>query len=110
MTATLADLEATEARLKANGWSEDNLHWWRRSSYAEAGLTVPQPVASTRAAVTATKHPETGADWARRLTGKTKAEAPAPGSLAARAIALGYGRKNDAAGSPMPRFTGVEER
>lgn len=71
---------------------------------------MPQPVASTRGAVTATKRAETGAEWARRLTGKVEAEAPAPGSLAARAIALGYGRKKDVAGGPVRRVISVEER
>ena len=110
MTETLADLRATEARLKADGWSEGNLNWWRRSAYADAGLAVPQPGPSTRSSVTAPKPPETGADWARRLTGKAEAAAPALGSLAARAIALGYGRKEDGAGKPLSRFIGVEER
>ena len=74
MTASLADLQATEARLKANGWSEGNLHWWRRSAYADAGLAVPQLGSLTRSAVTVTK-PESGADWAKRLTGKAEIEA-----------------------------------
>ena len=70
MTVTLADLQATEASLKANGWSEGNLRWWRRSAYAEAGLAVPQSGPSTRSIVTtSTKQPETGADWAKRLKG-----------------------------------------